>query len=78
MSEGENENEPEAKPILSHPDYKFDHKQKRYRHRATGQFASREDVEAAIEASKAATTKAKANGEGNRSRRSRQPRRWQD
>ena len=46
MSEGENK--------LSHPDYKFAHKQKRYRHRESGQFASKADVEAAIEASKAA------------------------
>ena len=45
MSEGQNE--------LSHPDYKFDHKQKRYRHIESGQFASKADVEAAIEASKA-------------------------
>ena len=44
MSEGENK--------LSHPDYKFDHKQKRYRCSNTGQFASREDVERAIQADK--------------------------
>ena len=52
MSEGQNE--------LSHPDYKFDHKQKRYRHIESGQFASKADVEAAIEASKAAAAKVKA------------------
>ena len=42
----------EAEPVLSHPDYKFDHKQKRYRRSNTGQFASREDVEKAIQADK--------------------------
>ena len=67
MSGGENEGEatanvkPETEPILSHPDYKFDHKAKRYRHRATGQITSRADVEKAIEASNAAAAaKAKA------------------
>ena len=55
MSGGENENEatanvkkPEAEPVLSHPDYKFDHKAKRYRDRVTGKITSREDVEKAI------------------------------
>ena len=52
MSEGQND--------LSHPDYKFDHKQKRYRHIKSGQFASKADVEAAIETSKAAAAKEKA------------------
>ena len=65
MSEGEGEAtanvKPETEPILSHPDYKFDHKAKRYRHRATGQITSRADVEKAIEASNAAAAaKAKA------------------
>ena len=64
MSGGENKKaanvEAEAEPILSHPDYKFDHKKKRYRHIESGQFASKADVEAAIEASKAAATKVKA------------------
>ncbi len=49
-----NVEKPETEPVLSHPDYKFDFKQKRYRHRATGQIASRADVEKAIEASTAA------------------------
>ena len=59
MSGGENEDEAstnvkksEAEPGLSHPNYKFDYKLKRYRHRNTGQFASREDVEKAIQADK--------------------------
>ena len=67
MSGGEDEGaanvEAGAEPILSHPDYEFDHKVKRYRERATGQIASRADVEKAIEASTAAAAaeaKAKA------------------
>ena len=65
MSGGEDEastevKKSEAEPVLSHPDYKFDYKLKRYRHRASGQLASKADVEAAIETSKAAAAKAKA------------------
>ena len=59
MSEGEGgaaNVETGAEPILSHPDYEFDHKVKRYRERATGEFASRADVEEAIEASAAAAS----------------------
>ena len=59
MSGGENEDEAstnvkksEAEPGLSHPNYKFDYKLRRYRHGNTGQFASREDVEKAIQADK--------------------------
>ena len=58
MSGGEDEGaanvEAEAEPVLSHPDYKFDHKAKRYRNRVTGRITSRADVEKAIEASNAA------------------------
>ena len=46
----ENVKKPETEPILSHPDYKFDHKAKRYRDRVTGKITSRADVEKAIEA----------------------------
>ena len=56
MSGGEDER---AEPVLSHPDYKFDHKAKRYRDRVTGQITSRADVEKAIADLSAAEAKAK-------------------
>ena len=55
----ENVKKPETEPILSHPDYKFDHKAKRYRDRVTGQITSRVDVEKAIADLSAAEAKAK-------------------
>ena len=44
--------ETDTEPVLSHPDYEFANK--RYRHKATGQFASKADVEKALETAKMA------------------------
>ena len=44
--------ETDTEPVLSHPDYEFANK--RYRHKATGQFASKADVEKAIETARMA------------------------
>ena len=51
-AEDETVKKPEAEPVLSHPDYEFANK--RYRHKATGQFASKADVEKAIETARMA------------------------
>ena len=50
--------EADTEPELSHPD--FEYANKRYHHKATGKFASKADVEKAIEASKAAAAKAQS------------------
>ena len=47
------EDETSDTELVTHPDYEYVQARKRYRHKPTGQFASKTDVEAAIKAAEA-------------------------